>query len=85
MYYRNTYFLGTLRREQRSSLPVEIMYAPRGKSDPTEVKALQRGQFLWRFGNYGKYYLLLFVLHNLLFVSSLLPYYKGTATYNASH
>ncbi len=53
MYFRQTYFLGTLRREQRANLPVEIMYSPQGRPDPSEVKNLTRGEFLWQFDNYG--------------------------------
>ncbi len=53
MFFRNTYFLGTLRREQRANLPVEIMYSTRGKPNPLEVKTLKRGEFIWRFDNYG--------------------------------
>ncbi len=54
MFGRRTYFCGTLRREQRSHLPTEIMMGTRRVPAPAVVKGMQRGQTLTMHSNYGE-------------------------------
>ncbi len=53
MATRSTFFCGTLRREQRSNLPAEIMLGTRRVPTPQIVKNLSRGDILTRYSSYG--------------------------------
>ena len=58
MCKRKTFFCGTLRRGQRTNLPIEIMPGMGRKgaalgAAPTRVKTMKRGDVLPRYDNHG--------------------------------